>query len=155
MVPLVLLVFPHHYLREPIALAGVFLPLRDISHTTPFIFIFQSTKVKSGPLHSVFITSNKLMIQFCYTHYVNYPTLNGSSVKWKRGVFVCFPSQHLPTPIYFCFAVFLSITIFIHFVITLLLNPCEQKKLRHVEIRKKVYQSIWRVQLSTSLVVVP
>lgn len=81
------------------------------------------------PLHSVFITSNKLMIQFCYTHYVNCPTLNGSWVKWKRGVFFwagvgwrcgglfCFPSQHLPTPVYFCFAVFLSITIFIHFVI--------------------------------------
>lgn len=78
------------------------------------------------PLHSVFITSNKVMIQFCYTHYVNCPTLNGSWVKWKRGVFFwpgggaglfCFPSQHLPTTIYFCFAVFLSMTILRHFVI--------------------------------------
>lgn len=42
------------------------------------------------------------------------------------------------------------------FCYTLLLNPCEQKKLRHVEIRKKnVYQLIWRGQLSTSWVVVP
>lgn len=41
------------------------------------------------------------------------------------------------------------------FCYTLLLNPCEQKKLRRVEIRKKIYQLIRRGQLSTSLVVVP
>lgn len=52
------------------------------------------------------------------------------------GGLFCFPSQHLPTPVYFCFAVFLYYN-FHTICYTLLLNPCEQKKLRHVEIRKK------------------
>lgn len=63
------------------------------------------------PLHSVFITSNKVMIQFCYTHYVNCPTLNGSWVKWKRGVFFwagggrgCFVSLHSTSPQQYIFA---------------------------------------------------